>query len=85
MPRLVHATPKYRLHRASGQAVVSIEGRDFYLGPWKSTASLVEYDRLVAEWLANNRQLPVADDDRENKWPRSSASSSGPWAKSSSP
>ena len=52
MPKLVDSVPKYRLHRASGQAVVTIQGRDFYLGPWKSKASRVEYDRLIGEWLA---------------------------------
>jgi len=41
MPRLVEATPKYRRHKASGQAVVSIQGHDFYLGPWNSKASVV--------------------------------------------
>jgi|RhiMetdeSRZDD1v2_1073273.scaffolds.fasta_scaffold1218420_2 hypothetical protein len=41
MPRLTAATPKYRLHRASGQAVVTIAGKDHYLGPWK--ANQVEY------------------------------------------
>jgi len=55
MPRLVAATPKYRHHRASGQAVVTIAGKDHYLGPWKSKASTVEYDRLIGEWLAAGR------------------------------
>jgi len=55
MPRLSAATPKYRLHRASAQAVVTLAGRDHYLGPWKSKASLLEYDRLVGEWLAAGR------------------------------
>ncbi|HUT10977.1 MAG TPA: site-specific integrase, partial [Thermoguttaceae bacterium] len=66
MPRLVHSTPKYRKHRASGQAVVTIQGKDFYLGPWKSKASLVEYDRLIAEWLANGRHAPVPAEDRRD-------------------
>lgn len=58
MPLLVHAMPKYRKHRASGQAIVTIEGRDFYLGPHGTKASRAEYDRIVGEWLANNRRLP---------------------------
>ncbi len=57
MPKLVHASPKYRKHRASGQAVVTINGRDFYLGPYGTKASRREYDRLIAEWLANGRRL----------------------------
>jgi hypothetical protein len=58
MPRLVHINPSYRKHRASGHAIVSIAGRDFYLGPWKSKASLAEYDRVIGEWLAAGRRLP---------------------------
>jgi len=58
MPRLTAATPKYRHHRASGQAVVTIAATDHYLGPWKSKASKVEYDRLIGEWLVAGR--PVA-------------------------
>jgi hypothetical protein len=59
MPRLVEATPKYRRHKASGQAIVSIQGHDFYLGPWNSKASRIEYDRIISEWLAAGRQLPA--------------------------
>ena len=66
MPRLIHSTPKYRKHRASGQAIVTITGRDHYLGPHRSKASIVEYDRLIAEWLANNRQ-PVLTQDEQSE------------------
>lgn len=52
-------TPKYRRHRPSGQAVVTINGRDHYLGPHGTAASRAEYDRLVGEWLASGR-LPAA-------------------------
>jgi integrase len=55
MPKIVRATPKYRHHKASGQAVVTICGRDNYLGPWRSKASRIEYDRLIGEWLAAGR------------------------------
>lgn len=58
MPRLIHSNPSYRKHRPSGQAVVTLDGRDFYLGPWQSKASRQEYDRLTGEWLANGRRLP---------------------------
>lgn len=50
--------PKYRKHRASGLAVVTLNHKDHYLGPYRSKASLLEYDRLIAEWLANSRRLP---------------------------
>lgn len=55
MPRLSNSVPKYRKHRPSGQAVVTLNGRDFYLGPHNSKASRLEYDRLTSEWLANGR------------------------------
>ena len=48
--------PKYRKHRASGQAIVTLNGRDFYLGPHNSAASKQQYDRLISEWLTNRRQ-----------------------------
>ncbi|MCI0464670.1 MAG: tyrosine-type recombinase/integrase [Gemmataceae bacterium] len=53
-------TPSYCLHRASGQAVVRIDGKDHYLGKYGSPESRAEYDRLIAEWLANGRSLPAA-------------------------
>ena len=55
MPLLTNAVPKYRHHRASGQAVVTIAGKEHYLGPWRSKASRAEYDRLIGEWLAAGR------------------------------
>ncbi len=53
--------PSYRLHRPTGQAVVTLSGRDFYLGKWGTDASRQEYDRLIGEWLANGRRLPNSD------------------------
>jgi len=50
-------TPSYRLHRSTGQAVVTIAGRDHYLGVHGTVQSRDAYDRLIAEWLANGRML----------------------------
>jgi hypothetical protein len=50
MPRLVQALPKYRKHNASGQAIVTLNCVDHYLGPHGSKASRVKYDCLIAEW-----------------------------------
>ena len=63
MPTLAQATPKYRKHRPSGQAVVTLNGKDFYLGPYGTKASRAEYDRLIAMWLANGRRLPADEND----------------------
>lgn len=65
MPRLSRSVPRYRKHRASGQAVVVLCGRCFYLGPHGTKASKVEYDRLIAEWLARGRRA-LADPVEEN-------------------
>ncbi len=58
MPRLTNRNPSYRKH-GSGQAVVTLNGRDCYLGPHGTEASRREYDRLIAEWHANGRRPPV--------------------------
>jgi integrase len=50
-------TPSYRLHKPSGQAVVTLNGRDIYLGLHGTKTSKAAYDRAVAEWLANGRRV----------------------------
>jgi integrase len=37
--------------------VVTINGKDHYLGKWNTRASRNQYDRLIAEWLAGGRNL----------------------------
>src|SRR5262245_28201269 len=58
MPKLLIAVPKYRKHRASGQAVVSLGGRTIYLGPHGTKTSHDEVDRVVGEWLQRGRTPP---------------------------
>src|SRR5438128_827717 len=48
--------PKPCHHKASGQAVVRLNSKDYYLGPWNSAAALAEYDRLINEWLSGGRR-----------------------------
>jgi integrase len=43
--------PAYRLHKPTGQAVVRLDGRDFYLGKHGTEASREKYRRTIAEWL----------------------------------
>ena len=52
--------PRYRKHKATGQAVVTLNGKDHYLGRYGTATSKVEYDRLIGEWLAAGRQLPLS-------------------------
>lgn len=58
MPRLTKSAPSYRKHLVSGQAIVTLQGRDHYLGRYGSAESKRAYDRIVGEWLAAGR--PVA-------------------------
>jgi hypothetical protein len=61
MPKLTHSLPKYCRHRASGQAVVDLGGVYHYLGPHGSRVSKREYDRLIAEWLQQDRRTASAE------------------------
>jgi integrase len=49
--------PAYRLHKPTGQAVVTLNGRDIYLGRWNTNQSRREYDRAIGEWIARDRSL----------------------------
>ena len=59
MPKLIHRNPAYSKHKASGQAVVTLNGKDHYLGTHGTKASRAEYDRLIALWLAGGRRMPT--------------------------
>ena len=52
--------PTYRKHKATGQAIVTLGGKDSYLGRHGTKESKAEYDRLLAEWLANGRELSAS-------------------------
>lgn len=55
MPRRRNLSPpSYCLHKASGRAVVRVNGKDRYLGPYGSAESHAEYERVIAEWRAEN-------------------------------
>jgi integrase len=54
--------PSYRLHKQSGQAVVTLTDplggrRDVLLGMYDTPESRIEYTRVIAEWEANGRRL----------------------------
>jgi hypothetical protein len=66
MPRRPSSNPpKYRKHKPTGQAVVRIQGKDHSLGSHGSASSKREYDRLIAEWYANGRNLVVPNASAE--------------------
>jgi integrase len=47
--------PGRLLHKASGQSIVVLNGKTHYLGKHDSQEAKDEYDRIIAEWLANGR------------------------------
>jgi integrase len=49
--------PTYRLHKARNCAVVTIDGRNHYLGGFGSAESHEKYARLIAEWRGNGKHL----------------------------
>jgi len=64
MSRKKNAIPTYRLHKSSGNAVVTVYGssgrrHDVYLGRYQSAESKREYARIVAE-LANSPAAAAA-------------------------
>jgi integrase len=48
--------PKLSLHRASGQGVVRLNGKDIYCGPFGTPECRARYLRALAEWEAAGRR-----------------------------
>lgn len=48
-------TPSYRLHKARDCGVVTIDGKDYYLGAFGPPVSWGRYYQLLADWAANDR------------------------------
>jgi integrase len=63
MPNRSPRIPSYRHHKPSGQAVVTIDGCDIYLGKYNTAASRAEYNRIIAEWMAHGGTLPQQASD----------------------
>jgi hypothetical protein len=62
MPRKQHV-PSLRRHKPSGLGVVTLNGKDHYLGRWPAGRRepppdvRQAYDRLLSDWLENGRRL----------------------------
>ena len=52
---MTRKVPSYRLHKTSGRAVCTINGKDHYLGRFGSGESKAAYRRLVQEWEATGK------------------------------
>ena len=64
MPKLKNHIPKLCRHH-KGQAFVKIDGSQVWLGRYGDALTQEKYDRLIAEWLANGRSIPmhIAEND----------------------
>ncbi len=58
MPHRHHTVPGYRFHKRTGQAVVTLSGRDHYLGKHGSPESHAKYQRLIAEYVNHGFRMP---------------------------
>jgi hypothetical protein len=58
MPR-TNRPPAYRLHKARNCAVVTLDGKNHYLGSYGSPESHEKYARLIARWPAGGRSTTV--------------------------
>lgn len=55
--------PGYRLHKASGQAFVELNGKRIYLGRYGTDDSRQRYYSTLARWRSNGCRLRVPGDD----------------------
>lgn len=53
--------PSYRRHKPTGQARVTLGGKDFYLGKYGARDSRDAYQRLIGEYLAGHGRTPGTD------------------------
>lgn len=55
MPQVTNRIPSYRLHKAFGQGIDTIDGKDRYLGEHDTAERRENYDCIIAAWLATLR------------------------------
>lgn len=57
--------PSYRQHKASGQAVVTIDRKDHYLGVHGTPDSRLRYERLISAWMAGDHSGPCLESSND--------------------
>jgi hypothetical protein len=60
MPRPKSLQPFYRFH-VSGQARVTLDGRDYFLGKHGTPESWAKYHALLAKYVANGLTMPEVE------------------------
>src|SRR5262245_35415546 len=56
--RKAGSPPSYRHHKPSGQAVVTVDGTDHYLGRFGSAESRKRYSRVIDDWH-DRQEAPI--------------------------
>ncbi|MGC4033711.1 MAG: hypothetical protein QM754_18655 [Tepidisphaeraceae bacterium] len=51
--------PSLRLHKPSGQAVVTLNGKDYYLGRHGTPEAQAAYESRIGEYLLAGRIVPA--------------------------
>ena len=59
VPKRPPRVPNLRHHKASGQGYVVLNGKPIYLGRYDQPETTQRYHRVIAEWIADGRQLPL--------------------------
>jgi integrase len=54
----MNRVPTYRRHKPTGQARVTLGGKDFYLGKYGTRESRDAYQRLIGEYIAGQGRAP---------------------------
>lgn len=51
--------PSYRLHKPTGQAIVVIKRKFYYLGKYGTEESKLKYEKIIGEYLLKGRAAPA--------------------------
>jgi integrase len=63
MSRNAGRFPKLTLHKASGQGVVRLDGRDVYCGPFGTVDCQTRYMKAIADWVDRGQRSATTETD----------------------
>src|SRR5262249_51748851 len=64
MSRTAGRFPKLTHHKASGQGVVRLDGKDVYCGPFGTQECQARYLKAISEWCTRGLRASTPGDDR---------------------
>ena len=69
MPKLHHSAPNYRYHKPSGQAVVTLSGDYYYLGPWRRIIRRKWLCRILFRLIRSRERMNWSEFPPRSEWP----------------